>query len=199
MRISDVQKVTGIPMATLKDLRHRSILELATGGFPDDPEEIRRWGSFSALSVIYIMGGNEVRNRYGLSWQDAMDFSKKALSRISIPLDGHPNARVFDLGAVDAEIWAGRFDFQLEEPVFTKEYEDWNYFYGPVERVATNLDAIKNSRELFHARRQQRDFTYQPIIENDVWGCMMINASRLCRDFWASAKKHKALRDWENR
>ncbi|MBJ2151361.1 hypothetical protein [Paracoccus sp. IB05] len=196
MRISDVQKVTGIPMATLKDLRHRSILELATGGWPDDPEEIRRWGSFSALSVIYIMGANEVRNRYGLSWQDAMEFSKTALGRISIPLAGHANARVFDLRAIDAEIWAGRFDFQIEERDLS---EGWNYFYGTIDAVPVNLDGIKNTRSLTHERMASRDYTHDPIVENDVWGCLMINASRLCRDFWTSAKQHQAIRDWESR
>lgn len=196
MRISDVQKVTGIPMATLKDLRHRGILELATGGLVDDPEEIRRWGSFSAPSVIYIMGGNEVRDRYGLSWQDAMDFSKTALSQISIPLKGHPNARIFDLGAIDAEIWAGRFDFQLEEPDLS---EGWNYFFGAIEDVSTNLRAIKDTRNLAHARMAQRDFTHDLFEENEVAGCLMINASRLCRDFWGRAKEHGAIRSWENR
>ncbi|KFI28165.1 hypothetical protein CG50_14845 [Paenirhodobacter enshiensis] len=183
-------------MATLKDLRHRSILELATGGLADDPEEIRRWGSFSAPAVIYIMGGNEVRERYGLSWQDAMDFSTTALSNIRVPFSGYPQAKVFDLGAVTSEIWAGRFDFQNDEPDLRK---GWNYFFGTIDSVPDNLRSIKEARKLTHERVARRNLSQDPIEENEVAGCLMINASRLCRDFWQRAKAHDLPRNWENR
>lgn len=195
MRISDLSNVTGIPLSTLKDLRHREILELAVGGFPDDPDEIRRWGSFSAPAAMCIMGADEVRKRYGLSWIDAMAFVKTALDDISLTFEGKP-ARFFDLAAIDREIWAGRFDFVIDEPSMSN---GWNYFYGTLEQIPAHLLSIKESREKAHERKRQRDFTHSVIAENDVSGCLMINASRLCRDFYASAKKHNALRDWDAR
>lgn len=195
MRISDVQKVTGIPMATLKDLRHRSILELASAGFPGEPEEIRRWGNFSAPSVICIMGADEVRKLYGLSWQDAMVLVRTALDDISIQLVDLPgSAKFFDLAAVKEDIWAGRFDFQFDEPALSAS---WNYFSGRIEDIPSKLVAIKAVREEAHARLAQCDFTHERTEHNDVASCIMINASRLCRDFFASAKKHNALRDTE--
>jgi hypothetical protein len=181
MRISDVSNVTGVPLSTLKDLRHRSILELAAPGFVDDPDEMRRWGSFSAPAVICIMGADEVRKLYGLSWQEAIMFVKTAMRKVWIP--GSEHIRFFDLRAVDQEIWVGRFDFQKAEPDLGTS---WNYFSGPIEQVPSKLAAIL----------QRRD-NQKP--KNDVAGCIMINASRLVREFWDRAKAQGALRDWENR
>ena len=178
MRISDLAEVTEIPIATLKDLRHRAILELATGGWPDDRKEIRRWAKFSVPAVMYLLGAKQVRDEYGLTWQDAITFARTALEKIQISIEGEGFARAADLRRVEREIWAGRLDFESANPTLPT---GWNYFCGDIAELHLQMERIKH------------------LNAKPARGCLMINATLLCCLFWERAKLHVALRHLENR
>ena len=194
MRISDVHNVTGIPISTLKDLRHREILDLATAGWPDDPDEARRWGNFSVPAVMIIMAADEVRQTYGLSWQAAITFARLALQRVRVPLEGQVAATFYDLRAIPDEIWAGRFDFTAPQADLV---ESWNYFAGTIDSVPKHLSQIRAIAQKADDRHRQR--VRDDERQNEVSGCIMINASRLCRIFWDRASAANALRSGEDR
>ena len=193
MRISDVHNVTGIPLTTLKDLRHRKILELATGGWPDDPDEIRRWGSFSADSVIIIMGGNEIRRTYGFGWNEAIEFSKLALDTIKMSLT---SATYADLAHIDQEIWVGRFDFEAEEEHMRA---GWNYFSGQIDQLPSNLLRILGRIEDKTRWRLETFGERPPSQRNQVKSCILMNATKLAKDFYQRANETGAIRSWEDR
>ncbi|ULB09560.1 hypothetical protein ORIO_06430 [Cereibacter azotoformans] len=194
MRISDVHNVTGIPISTLKDLRHREILELATAGWPDDPDEVRRWGNFSVPAVMIIMAADEVRQTYGLSWQAAITFARLALGSVRVPVEGQIAAAFFDLRAVPEEIWAGRFDFTTPAADLV---ENWNYFAGTIDSLPKHLSQIRAVAQKADDRNRHRVRDHE--MQNEVSSCIMINASRLCRTFWERARAANALRSWEDR
>ncbi len=179
MRISQVASVTGVPLPTLKDLRHRSILELAGSGWLDDDDETRRWGSFSVPSVMVIKGAAEVRETYGLAWKDAIEFTKCALNSIMFIFGGQ-NIKFFDLRAVPHEVWAWRFDFGNPDPVMTG---DWNYTSGQITALGESLSAMKTAREVAYVRAQKGPSPTLPETTEPKM-CLMLNASRLCRETW---------------
>lgn len=179
MRISDLSTVTDIPLSTLKDLRHRKILELAMANHTSQDLEVRQWGHFSMPDAIILIAAKKVRSSYGMAWDDAVTFAANALRQVREPLEGHPvSAKFFDLGAVDKTIWVGRFDF----PGIVESSDwPWNYFACEAHQIGRAHDRIE---ERLDQQLSNGNAKIEPgAVGDGAEACVMINASSVVDEY----------------
>jgi len=184
MRISELSKVTGIPLATLKDLRHREILQLAVSTGLEKPPEGRSWGQFSVPAAIIVFAAKEVREQYGMGWNEAVSFARNALAQVRWPVDGaQVSAKFFDLNGVPEEVWVGRFEFS-EGTAFHGKWnaDNWNCFACVLPDIGDQQAKI--TAKLRDALGNEAPADVAPT------SCLLMNASRLLRDFRESMCKH---------
>lgn len=188
MRISQAAEVIGEPLSTLKDLRHRSILEMADGGWGEErDEEIRTWGSFSVPSVMVLAGASQLRRTYSLSWPNAVEFTKTALGTISVQVEGFsPTAKFFDLNVVPEEIWVGRCDFLPKDEIMPGH---WNYFFGSISSISVEILEVMKRREHAVNRAKLDHFSLVLPQTGSPHMCLLLNASRLCRETWEKVRR----------
>lgn len=112
-----------------------------------------------------------------MGWNEAVVFAKHSLNKVLWSVPGLPHsAKFFDLNVVPEEVWVGRFEFD-ESMAFNERWnaDSWNCFACTLPQIREQQKKITSDLKAALADQMLADIV--------PTSCVVLNASRLVRDF----------------